>query len=215
MNFVRRVFKMSDAAEKSPEGETLVAPSGPKWYHERALWLLISGLAILPIAYQLSLLGYLDVLAGNVTGYDLATFADKLEFTSKYLTLPAIWLVWNIIYVEVRRVQVGAGLDVSATPEGPQVDNFNIGQRVLANSVEQVLVSVTTQLALTAIVDGYTLVRTIPILNFLWLVGRIFFFLGYPKHRCFGWPLTFYSVAAGSLYALYAFVRFFLFYSRW
>lgn len=205
---------MADTAEKSQEATTQVA-TGPKWYHERALWLLISGLALLPIAYQLALLGYLDILAGNVTGYDLATFADKLEFTVKYFTLPAVWLVWNIIYVEVRRIQVGAGLDVHATPEGKHVNNFDIGQRVLANSVEQVLVSVTTQLALTAIVDGYTLVRTIPILNFLWFIGRVFYFLGYPKYRCFGWPLTFYSIAAASLYTLYAFVRFFLFYSRW
>lgn len=55
--------------------------------------------------------------------------------------------------------------------------------------------------------SGAECLKYIPLINVLWLVGRVTFFLGYPEYRCYGWVFSNYVNLAAVAYGMYSFLK--------
>ena len=64
-------------------------------------------------------------------------------------------------------------------------------------------VSVRTQLALVAYLTPLMTIRLIPMLNYLWFIGRIMFALTYPDYRGAGFSLTVCPTTIALCYVLF------------
>lgn len=111
----------------------------------------------------------------------LTNYGERLEFTAKFLTLGAFWMLFNVYLVIFQRVTTNT-LD----PMGGQEDNLKKQANILQNSLEQFVISTTAQICLVAFLNEKYTLRTIPWVNWTFFLGRIFFWLGYPNKRAFG-----------------------------
>lgn len=64
-------------------------------------------------------------------------------------------------------------------------------KNILANTMEQTLLTIGSQLVLIAFASPKMLLNYIPFMNICFVVGRIAFWAGYPKYRAFGFCLSF------------------------
>ena len=65
------------------------------------------------------------------------------------------------------------------------------------------LLSLITQVSLIAFLTADETLKLIPLLNLLWVVGRVTFYLGYPKYRSFGFATTYMPSCLAAIYAAY------------
>lgn len=63
---------------------------------------------------------------------------------------------------------------------------FKKQSNILQNTFEQFILSAFAQFILISFLDEVWTLRTIPWINFLLLIGRITFYIGYPMYRAFG-----------------------------
>ena len=161
--------------------------------------LLLVGLGTLPLVYQLVDNGSLR-LSGRIEAKDLKTYSARLDFTSRYFVLVAAWLAINVFYVITRRVSTGV-----ASPVVDQPEPIVVANNILRNSIDQAILIVLVQLALIPFLTGSQTVKFIPLINVVWFVGRVTFFLGYPGYRGFGWAWTFFPALGTVGYTLHLF----------
>lgn len=132
----------------------------------------------------------------------LETFSSRLRFTATFWSLPLFWLVINCHLVAMSRLMSQA--------MNPLSDNEHIVQsvkNVLTNSMEQFLLSAFAQIVLIVHMTGTQVASVIPLINVLHLMGRICFWLFYPRFRSFGFILSFLptNIALGfGMYMLFA-----------
>jgi hypothetical protein len=133
---------------------------------------------------------------------DLADFPSRIKYVLKHLSLGITWILMSVYFVIHRRVGT------------PAVDPMHGYERIteaaknnLTNSIEQFLLSAFSQLILITDLDAIYILRVIPALNFLFIFGRITFWLGYPKFRCFGFILTNIPIVFTIAYNMYQFME--------
>ena len=127
---------------------------------------------------------YCDVVSVsfNHTTSDVSDFSQKLQFTLRFMLLPATWLMHAILTMVLKRFRTIAWDPMDS--EGTEVSKAE--QNILTNTVEQTLLSLLSQTILLPLLTPLQVLKVIPTMNILFLVGRISFAIGYPKFRSFG-----------------------------
>jgi len=121
-------------------------------------------------------------IGGNSSGVQVSSYWHKLELVLCYQSLAVFWLLFNLFYVISRRCKSGL-LDPLAANNDARVVEAN---HIFHNSIEQFLLSVFAQIISISFIDKSILIKLIPLINILFIVGRISFFYGYPNRRTFG-----------------------------
>lgn len=126
------------------------------------------------------------------------TYATKLEFTVKYWLLPLIWFKVNIWLVIMKRIPSQA-----INPLSGHENIVEPVRNILSNTLEQMIGSLVMQCSLISFLSKDEVVKVIPIINVLFFLGRITFWLGYPRFRTFGFVMTDFPTTLGLGAAVY------------
>ena len=141
-------------------------------------------------------------LTGGIQTDKLSGFGSKLEFTLRFLILPALWLLISDLLVMIARC---SNKQEALDPLNEREDLVEVPNNVLRNSMEQALLSLLAQLSIISYLSAADVARVIPLLNVTFFVGRVAYYIGYPKLRSFGFSLTFAPTAAALLFVGYKF----------
>ena len=142
-------------------------------------------------------------LSGNVKADQVSGLGSKLEFTFKMLALPLIWVLGSNATVCLLRLIRVQAID----PLNYREELIEVPVNVLSNSIEQLILTAFGQLAVVIHLNGPEIVRIIPLVNFLFIIGRTAYALGYPKWRSFGFTLTALPSALLIVYAAWNVLR--------
>lgn len=115
----------------------------------------------------------------------MSTFAEKLAFTSKYWILPAIWLHFNL-----HLVMNGRRREKAANPLSGDDHKIQGVKNILGNTIEQLLLQILLQITTLHYLTPVQVMNIAPLFNALFLIGRILFWLGYPKRRTLGFAIN-------------------------
>ena len=167
---------------------------------------MMCGIVLLSIVAYLLLNNKIDFSQCNgKTAQDLVGFNSRLKYVLLHLTPGITWIMLSSWFVIQKRLS------------GPAIDPMNgyekateMSKNNLTNSIEQFLMSSVSQLILIIHLDPISVLNLIPTLNLLFILGRITFWLGYPRYRSFGFMLTNYPTTAVIFYNLYQFVRLYI-----
>ena len=118
----------------------------------------------------------------NHSPSDVSDFNGKFQFTLKFMLLPSTWLIHAIMTMVLKRFRTIAWNPMDS--EGNEISKAD--QNMLTNTVEQTLLSLLSQVILIVFLNPQQVLKVIPSMNILFLVGRILFCIGYPKFRSFG-----------------------------
>ena len=129
-----------------------------------------------------------------------ASFAGKLEFAAKYWILGLVWLYFHLHVVIMGRVTSAA-----ANPLAGHEDRVQADKNVFGNSVEQFVLAIVSQAAALPYLTGSQVLQLIPLFNGLFLVGRLLFWLGYPRRRSFGFTTSMLPSTIAIFFATYKF----------
>lgn len=140
----------------------------------------------------------------NTTPEMLKGFSARIEYSLRFQTLYVTWLMFNVFATIHGRMRNMALNPLVESTEAPMLGLKNI----LTNSFEQFIISAFSQLILVSFAMPETVLRVIPLVNILQLIGRITFFIGYPKLRSFGMVCTLIPNAVMVGYNLYRLVGF-------
>lgn len=167
---------------------------------------IAGGLGILAFVFMGSffLLVHNDVVRlhpSNSGPESLGNFAEKAEFALHYQSLLALWLLFNILATLYGRITRRAVNPLHAKTE--ELVAFH--KNVLTNSYEQVLLSVLAQLVFISFASPAAIVKYIPMVNIIMIVGRVTFFAGYPFYRTFGFLLSIVPTTVLVLYDIFKF----------
>jgi len=126
---------------------------------------------------------YLNLnFGGNMSAVQISSYWHKLEFVLCYQSLGISWILFNMFYIISKRIKSG-----SPDPmEGNSDAGVQEAKNIMQNSIEQFLMSAFAQIISISFMDKSLLIKVIPMINILFLIGRITFWLGYPKYRTFG-----------------------------
>ncbi|OXA57603.1 uncharacterized protein LOC110847707 [Folsomia candida] len=160
---------------------------------------VIAAFVVIAVTGGLTLSGTIN-LAGRTDS--LPDYGSRMEFTFKYLTLPAVWMVVVILNVIFQRSRTGA-----LNPLNGRDIYFQKQANILQNSFEQFILSAFAQAILVAFINEQWTLRTIPWVNFLFVIGRIEFAIGYPNYRTFGMFCGFIPTTGMLGVAVYKFVE--------
>lgn len=140
-------------------------------------------LAFLTTLALLSYLVFTDRinLAGKTTASSLSSYSAKLEFLFRCQTLNLACLMFSFFNVVFFR----------ATTEAinPLAGHEHLTQRarnILNHTMEQYLISLSAQLVSLCYLSAVNILRVIPLINLLFIIGRVTFWLGYPDYRFYG-----------------------------
>lgn len=138
------------------------------------------------------------ILSGSTKPSTLIDFQSKLQFTVKYLQLPGFCFFLTIMNTSIRR-----GTGQANNPLAGDEHLIQTSKNVLQNTLEQFIFTASVQLALIAYLDGIAVAKVIPLLNYLFVIGRIGFVAGYPNYRSFGFTVSFLPNGIAILFAGY------------
>lgn len=189
--------------KKQQQQGTSSTTSGPNKPPVLCILIMMFGALLFTLGtLSLATKGTFDVLtAPNVANKNsLNSFSGKLEFMSKFLMFPMLWMVFNVFLVGSAR-----GSTKSIDPMVPGHEKVVMMNRILQNSVEQLSCFLLMQVSLLPHLSGEEVRQLIPAINILFLVGRIFFWLGYPNYRSFGFMTTFITLLLGVGTTVYRF----------
>ena len=113
--------------------------------------------------------------------------AQKLGYTCKWLLLPSL-----NVFIAIMDSGYARGKH-KAHPLANRDHLFQIQKNVLMNTLEQYAAFCLPVLALGASVQTSNQLRFIPALCGIFFVGRIFFRLGYPDKRGFGYSMNMFA----------------------
>lgn len=172
-----------------------------KEYMKGASLVAYAGFAYLGVIVYLLLNNRMPDLSGGVKATDLTNFSSKAEFVFRLQAVNVAWLLFSMFYVVSKRVRSGA-----VNPMAGYEDKVLLASKHFNNTLEQFVMSLTSQLVLITFLDSVTILKIIPTLNLLFIVGRVFFWLGYPKYRAFGFITNNIPITATISYCVYRFV---------
>ena len=165
------------------------------------------GAIVFVVVTSYLVVGDFITLHGQTRSLDLMDFQSKLKFTFRYLNPSASWILFCVLNVIAKRV---FGQKYKFAALDPMVQNrteAKVAQAnsILTNSLEQFIINALCQLALITYLNEEETLKVIPLLNMLFVVGRITFWLGYPKMRAFGIHTTLSVNSAATIYCLFRF----------
>ena len=167
---------------------------------------IILGSVALLVSVKYAYDGKLNVLQPrNIDFTSLETFSGRLEFSVKYWVLPLIWLYFSYHVVMLRRL-----FSKAINPLAGHEEKVQASKNILTNSIEQFVLLISSQIVVVAFLTPVLTVRLVPLVNAWYLVGRVLFWLGYPKMRTFGMVTTALSSSVCIWYSIYWFFSSFL-----
>ena len=134
---------------------------------------------------------------------NLTTFPDKLQFTLVHLSWPVLLLQVQVLLTIFKRLSTMA-IDPSAEND-KHVFRAN---SVLRNYVEQFILSAFSQLIVISHLSAKQTLQFIPLMNLFFVVGRVTFYLGYPKSRSFGFLCCMVPTLSALVVSAYEFLAF-------
>jgi len=181
--------KKTEDSVTTSEGKTEEPPKVPpnpiRIAQKRALIgsslsvLLIAVLSVVFVDDQI-----LNLNIGSTSAVQISSYWHKLEYVLCYQTLGIAWILFTMFYVISKRANCIAIDPTRVTEEsGP---GLSVARNIMQNSIEQFLMSAFAQIISISFIDKALLIRVIPLINILFIIGRITFWLGYPKYRTFG-----------------------------
>lgn len=135
---------------------------------------------------------------------DLADFPSRLKFLFRFQTLNLFWIFFSFVLVTLKR-----GTTPAIVPNQGYDHLVQDAQNHLRNTNEQFLLSFLSQLVLITYLDAASIIRFIPSINILFFIGRFTFWLGYPRHRSFGFFINFWVLLITIGYNLWKFFQFY------
>lgn len=189
----------------NPEAETSSSARG--LYTRRQLKLAFlgafSGWIIVGILFSVLLIqGFIVVRLTDVPfrpGYvSIDDFIWKLEYTVRWSILPISWLIFYLHIVATKR-----GFSTAANPLSGNEHIVEMNKNIFVNSIEQFVISFAAQISLITWIRGIDTQIIIPMVNILFVVGRVLFWLGYPKGRSPGMVLTMFPSLLMTVYCLF------------
>jgi hypothetical protein len=124
------------------------------------------------------------------------SFESKLSFLTLFVPLHALIHLIMIHWIVAKRV--------SSDAADPMSGNERLVERrvrIQVNTFEQSILSLLAQLALLPHLSLLQLRDVLPIMNALFLFGRLLFLIGYPIHRSSGFALGLVPTSAAILYS--------------
>ncbi|XP_054153705.1 uncharacterized protein LOC128952346 [Oppia nitens] len=181
--------------DKSPKKQREPKPKG-------AGALMAVGMAFLAIVAFGLYSGRLNINQFQGTRADtLKQIAPRLQFVLRNLTPGLLFLLFSIIYVGIQRGAKGA-----ENPAAGRDHLIQLPKNILQNTIEQLLLSVFAQLILVTYLNPGQVLNVIPVMNGLFFVGRVLFFIGYPNYRGLGFQLSAFPSMAAIGYVGYRYV---------
>ena len=133
------------------------------------------------LANEVTLFHFKDISANYSP--EIHSFSWKLEYSCRWWILPLTWIVYLNVFSSRRRKVFRKGFSKPPNSlSGTEIiieSNTNIFQ----HSLEQLVISTLLQVSLITWIDGEITQVIIPLINIIFLVGRIFIWLGYPTLR--------------------------------
>lgn len=139
-------------------------------------------------------------LAGSTTAEDIPDFGSKLSFLIRFQTINVSWLMFSLYCVIFKRLGTPA-----VNPENGYEHLVKLSQQHLTNTLEHFILCFCSQLVLIVYLEAATIIKLIPAINLLFIIGRITFWLGYPKYRAFGFMLSNIPIVVTILYCFFQF----------
>lgn len=131
---------------------------------------------------------------------NLTTFTDRLQFTLVHLSIPVFFLNVQVLLTIFKR------LSTAAIDPSPNNDKHVFrANSILRNYFEQFVISVIAQLSLLPHLTAKQTLQYIPLINLFFVIGRITFYLGYPRHRSFGFLCCLAPSLVASVLSAYKF----------
>ena len=134
----------------------------------------------------------------------LKTNADKQAFAMQWLFLSGLSMLTGVAGV----LHVRGNSSAMDPIEGNSEHLVEIPNRILRNTTEQFIIHAIGLLTLTTYLTPEGM-KAIPILVVIFVLGRIFFWLGYhikAMYRAFGFAMTFAPSVAVVIFCLYQFI---------
>eukprot|EP01063_Lacrimia_lanifica_P033709 TRINITY_DN607_c1_g1_i1.p1 TRINITY_DN607_c1_g1~~TRINITY_DN607_c1_g1_i1.p1 ORF type:complete len:234 (+),score=58.72 TRINITY_DN607_c1_g1_i1:46-747(+) len=158
-----------------------------------------------------------DLTTSGLLRGDVATAGDRVGVVARLAAAPALTLLYAINKIASQR---GSNPSlVTGTPDAGGASAFDIDQRCLTNTHQQVVLHLAANVAYAAFgaledtPAAHTASLAVPFLNtMLFVAGRIAFFYGYtsdpgnPARRGFGFCLTFAPSVLTLLWTAYRFI---------
>lgn len=141
-------------------------------------------------------------LSGGTKAKDLVDYSSKSMFVMRFQAVNVAWLLFSMFYVISKRVGSGA-----VNPLAGYESRVEIASKHFANTIEQFILALASQLVLITFIDSTQIIKFIPLLNLLFIIGRITFWLGYPRYRAFGFMVCSVPITTTIVYNLYQFVK--------
>ena len=145
-------------------------------------------------------LAFLDCLPWTIANSDQSapfSMEERLLLTIQLSfidLLPLIVAVFTVIHVRISTIAVN--------PMHPRADPLvEKPQRILQNTLEQLLIKVILSFALCTVLRPEQLI-ILPMFTVLFLIGRLTFALGYPNYRSFGMGMNLFSASIVTLFLL-------------
>lgn len=135
----------------------------------------------------------------------LDTFSEKIEFAARYWVLGIFWLYITTHYVTLRRF-----FSKAINPLSGNESLVEDAVKINTNSVEQFFIVVVAQITVIASLKPDKIITMIPLMNALYITGRILFWMGYPKYRGFGMTMTMFPATLAMYFSLHKLFTHFL-----
>ena len=142
------------------------------------------------IGGQLFAIGYIALVLSdwidfsksvNTRVEELVDIQSRIGYVLRYSTPGVMWIIRCMFAVMLRR-SLSPAMDPSAGAEH-HVQN---AKNILNNSFEQFVLALVSQLILVQHINPEQTLKYIPALALLFVIGRVTFWLGYPRYRLFG-----------------------------
>ena len=145
---------------------------------------------------SIDLSSYQRSLSADINRFGLIS---KYEFVLRQSTPGVVWLLLCVLYCIYKRL-----ITSNAIPGTRHEPLMAESQRILNNSLEQFVIHIFTLLILVSYIDQeHLIVKTVLVLNALFIIGRVLFWLGYPKYRAVGYSLHFIPISFVLFYISY------------
>jgi len=175
---------VTTSEEKTTEPEVKAEPNPIREYQKRATIastvcvVFIGILSFIVLDEQ-----YLNLNIGvNPSSVQISSYWHKLEFVVCYQIIGISWILFNMFYVISKRIN-SKSIDPTESEGESEVV---VAKNIMQNSIEQFLMSSFAQIISISFIERSLLIKVIPLINILFVIGRITFWLGYPKYRTFG-----------------------------
>ena len=175
---------VTTSEEKTTQPEVKAEPNPIREYQKRATIastvcvVFIGILSFIVLDEQ-----YLNLNIGvNPSSVQISSYWHKLEFVVCYQIIGISWILFNMFYVISKRIN-SKSIDPTESEGESEV---MVARNIMQNSIEQFLMSSFAQIISISFIERSLLIKVIPLINILFVIGRITFWLGYPKYRTFG-----------------------------